>query len=298
MAKRCCKKRKEIAYKIEHSPRPIKLSEEMDMIIKNLLWYIPNIDSFQATKNELISDRIYDEFSFTYIMEQMGMKESRDVRWIGQKEVISKEDWEFFEGEICTNCQKIIVAKYSTLSKINTLLTTIRNSIAHGHFAIVEDYIIGFNLKLSSKDPEGLRKAIIKIKPKPLLSALEKLASPMGKELLLEYAFRRVGYDVTEPKNRSRDFDLCLKKNGKKYVIEIKSYRGNTYLHPKHVEIFLKRAEKALPGVERVLLVDTSRVTKSVRQLESKIKDFRIVDINDVKLLLSEEPVDILAKNE
>ena len=296
MAKRCCKKRREVAYKIEHSPRPIKLSEEMDKIIKNLLWYIPNIDSYQATKNELISDRIYDEFSFTYIMEQMGMKESRDVRWIGQKEVISKEDWEFFEGEICTNCQKIIVAKYSTLSKINTLLTTIRNSIAHGHFAIVEDYIIGFNLKLSSKDPEGLRKAIIKIKPKPLLSALEKLASPMGKELLLAYAFRRVGYDVQEAKNRSRDFDLCLEKNGKKYVIEIKSYRGNTYLHPKHVEIFLKRAEKALPGVERILLVDTSRVTKSVRQLESKIKGFRIVDINDVKLLLGEESVDILVK--
>ena len=296
MAKRCCKKRREVAYKIEHSPRPIKLSEEMDKIIKNLLWYIPNIDSYQATKNELISDRIYDEFSFTYIMEQMGMKESRDVRWIGQKEVISKEDWEFFEGEICTNCQKIIVAKYSTLSKINTLLTTIRNSIAHGHFAIVEDYIIGFNLKLSSKDPEGLRKAIIKIKPKPLLSALEKLASPMGKELLLAYAFRRVDYDVTEPKNRSRDFDLCLEKNGKKYVIEIKSYRGQTYLHPEHVMRFLKRAEKSLPGVERILLVDTSRVTKSVRQLESKIKDFRIADINDVKLLLGEEPVDILTK--
>ena len=296
MAKRCCKKRREVAYKIEHSPRPIKLSEEMDKIIKNLLWYIPNIDSYQATKNELISDRIYDEFSFTYIMEQMSMKESRDVRWIGQKEVISKEDWEFFEGEICTNCQKIIVAKYSTLSKINTLLTTIRNSIAHGHFAIVEDYIIGFNLKLSSKDPEGLRKAIIKIKPKPLLVALEKLASPIGKELLLAYAFRKVGYDVQELKNRSRDFDLCLEKNGKKYVIEIKSYRGNSYLHPEHVEIFLKRAEKALPGVERMLLVDTSRVTKSVRQLESKIKGFRIVDINDVKLLLGEEPVDILAK--
>ena len=60
--------------------------------------------------------------------------------------------------------------------------------------------------------------------------------------------------------------------------------------------IFLMRAEKALPGVERILLVDTSRVTKSVRQLESKVKDFRIVDINDVKLLLGEEPVDILAK--
>ena len=296
MAKRCCKKRREVAYKIEHSPRPIKLSEEMDKIIKNLLWYIPNIDSYQATKNELISDRIYDEFSFTYIMEQMGMKESRDVRWIGQKEVISKEDWEFFEGEICTNCQKIIVAKYSTLSKINTLLTTIRNSIAHGHFAIVEDYIIGFNLKLSSKDPEGLRKAIIKIKPKPFLVALEKLASPMGKELLLAYAFRKVGYDVQELKNRSRDFDLCLEKNGKKYVVEIKSYKGQTYLHPEHVMRFLKRAEEKVPDYEKILLIDTSRVTKSVRQLESKIKGFRIVDINDVKLLLGEEPVDILAK--
>ena len=295
MAKRCCKKRKEVAYKIEHSPRPIKLSEEMDKIIKNLLWYIPNIDSYQATKNELISDRIYDEFSFTYIMEQMGMKESRDVRWIGQKEVISKEDWVFFEREICTNCQKIIVAKYSTLSKINTLLTTIRNSIAHGHFAIVEDYIIGFNLKLSSKDPEGLRKAIIKIKPKPLLAALEKLASPMGKELLLAYAFKNVGYKVTEPKNRSADFDLCLEKKGKKYVVEIKSYKGQTYLHPEHVMRFLKRAEEKVPDYEKILLIDTSRVTKSVRQLESKIKGFRIVDINDVKLLLDEEPVDILA---
>ena len=296
MAKRCCKKRREVAYKIEHSPRPIKLSEEMDKIIKNLLWYIPNIDSYQATKNELISDRIYDEFSFTYIMEQMGMKESRDVRWIGQKEVISKEDWEFFEGEICTNCQKIIVAKYSTLSKINTLLTTIRNSIAHGHFAIVEDYIIGFNLKLSSKDPEGLRKAIIKIKPKLLLSALEKLASPMGKELLLAYAFRRVGYDVQEPKNRSRDFDLCLEKNDKKYVVEIKSYRGQTYLHPEHVIRFLKRAEEKVPDYEKILLIDTSRVTKAVRALESNIEGFRIIDINQVKQLLGRDPVDILAK--
>lgn len=295
MAKRCCKKRREVAYKIEHSPRPIKLSEEMDRIIKNLLWYIPNIDSYQATKNELISDRIYDEFSFTYIMEQMSMKESRDVRWIGQKEVISKEDWEFFEGEICTNCQKIIVAKYSTLSKINTLLTTIRNAIAHGHFAIVEDYIIGFNLKLSSKDPEGLRKAIIKIKPKLLLSALEKLASPMGKELLLAYAFKNVGYKVTEPKNRSSDFDLCLEKNGKKYVVEIKSYKGQTYLHPEHVMRFLKRAEEKVPEYEKILLIDTSRVTKAVRALESNIEEFRIIDINQVKQLLGRDPVDILA---
>ena len=296
MFKRCCGNRKELDYKIEHSPRPIKLSDDMDTVIKNLLWYTPNIDSYQSIKNELISDKIYDEFSFTYVMDQMGMNESRDVKWIGSKDVVSNDDWKFFEGNICPNCQKILVAKYTTFSKINALLTAIRNCIAHGHFAIVEDYIIGFNRKLLTKDPEGLKKSVIKIKPKPLLTALEKLTSPIGKELLLAYAFKNVGYKVTEPKNRSRDFDLCLEKNDKKYVIEIKSYRGNAYLHPEHVEIFLKRAEKALPGVERILLVDTSRVTKSVRQLESKIKGFRIVDINDVKLLLGEEPVDILAR--
>ena len=296
MFKRCCGNRKELDYKIEHSPRPIKLSDDMDKVIKNLLWYTPNIDSYQSIKNELVSDKIYDEFSFTYVMDQMGMNESRDVKWIGSKDVISNDDWKFFEGNICPNCQKIIVAKYTTFSKINALLTAIRNCIAHGHFAIVEDYIIGFNKKFLTKDPDGLKKSVIKIKPKPLLTALEKLTSPIGKELLLAYAFKNIGYKVTEPKNRSRDFDLCLEKNGKKYVIEIKSYRGNSYLHPEHVEIFLKRAEKALPGVERILLVDTSRVTKSVRQLESKIKGFRIVDINDVKLLLGEEPVDILAK--
>ena len=183
MFKKCCSSRSEKNYKIHHSPRPIRLSEEMDTVIKKLLWYTPNIDSYQSDKNELISDKLYDEFSFTYVMNQMGMDESRDVKWIGSKDVISNDEWRFFEGNICSNCQKIIVAKYTTFSKINALLTAIRNCIAHGHFAIVEDYIIGFNRKLLTKDPEGLKKSVIKIKPKPLLAALEKLTSPIGKEL-------------------------------------------------------------------------------------------------------------------
>ena len=295
MFKKCCSSRSEKNYKIHHSPRPIKLSDDMDKVTKNLLWYTPNIDSYQSIKNELISDKIYDEFSFTYVMDQMGMDESRDVKWIGSKDVISNDDWKFFEGNICPNCQKIIVAKYTTFSKINALLTAIRNCIAHGHFAIVEDYIIGFNKKFLIKDPEGLKKSVIKIKPKPLLGALEKLTSPIGKELLLAYAFKNVGYKVTEPKNRSSDFDLCLEKNGKKYVVEIKSYRGQSHLHPEHVMRFLKRAEEKVPEYEKILLIDTSRVTKAVRALESNIEGFRIIDINQVKQLLGRDPVDILA---
>ena len=141
-----------------------------------------------------------------------------------------------------------------------------------------------------------MKKAVIKIKPKLLLKALDQLTSPIGKEKLLAYAFKNVGYKVTEPKNRSRDFDLCLEKNGKKYVVEIKSYKGQTYLHPEHFMRFLKRAEEEVPDYEKILLIDTSRLTKAVRALESNIEGFRIIDINQVKQLLGREPVDILAK--
>ena len=296
MFKKCCSSRSEKNYKIHHSPRPIKLSEEMDTVIKKLLWYTPNIDSYQSDKNELISDKIYDEFSFSYIIGQMGMKEGQDVKWLWTRDVISDDEWKFFEGKICTNCQKIIISKYSTFSKVNALLTAIRNSIAHGHFSIIDDYFIGFNKKRTTTEPEDLKKAVIKIKPKLLLEALDQLTSPIGKEKLLAYAFKNVGYKVTEPKNRSRDFDLCLEKNGKKYVVEIKSYKGQTYLHPEHFMRFLKRAEEEVPDYEKILLIDTSRVTKAVRALESNIEGFRIIDINQVKQLLGRDPVDILAK--
>ena len=59
---------------------------------------------------------------------------------------------------------------------------------------------------------------------------------------------------------------------------------------------FLKRAEEKVPDFEKILLIDTSRVTKAVRALESNIEGFRIIDINQVKQLLGREPVDILAK--
>ena len=71
MFKKCCSSRSEKNYKIHHSSRPIKLSEEMDTVINKLLWYTPNIDSYQSDKNELISDKLYDEFSFTYVLKKM-----------------------------------------------------------------------------------------------------------------------------------------------------------------------------------------------------------------------------------
>lgn len=296
---RCCESCNTIAYKIIHNPQPIDLSDVMDKTIKNLLWYVPNIDSFQAVKNELISDKLYDDFSFTYILNKMGMVEDRDVKWIEPNDSFDKNDWNYFENSICTHCQKIIITRQKNLSKTNDLLRCLRNCIAHGHFSIVNDYIIGFNKHTTKNNPNGVEKAVIKIKPEMLLSSLRSLTSPIAKELLVAYAFERVGYKVIQqPKTQEYAFDLLVEKDGRQYAIEIKNYEGHLFLHPEHLEGILSSAEEMSPDIERVLLIDTSRVTKAVRTLEKKVGNIRIVDISQVKALLQENPIDILANRE
>ncbi len=294
MFERCCSSSSTINYEILHNPQPIALSYDMDEMIKKLLWYAPNIDSYQAMKSELISDRVYDDFSFTYILNKMGMVENRDVKWIEPNDSLDESDWTFFENCICTRCQKIIVTRQKNLSKTNDLLRCLRNCIAHGHFSIVDDYIIGFNKHITKNNPEGDKKAVIKIKPEMLLSALKSLTSPMGKELLVAYAFEKAGYTKIKQPATSYRFDLLIEKAGKRYAIEIKDYRGYTYLHTEHLDRFLSQSEQLLPGVERVLFIDTSRVTKEVRKKEMEIANFRIIDLSQVKELLQDNPVDIL----
>ena len=298
MFERCCGSCTTLKYEIVHKPQPIVLSDAMDEIIKNLLWYVPNIDSYQAIKNKLIADKVYDDFSFKYILSKMGMVEDRDVKWIEPHDPFDESDWAFYENSICTRCQKIIITRQKNLSKTNDLLRCLRNCIAHGHFAIVNDYIIGFNKHTTKKNPDGEKKAVIKIKPENLLSALRSLMTPSAKELLVAYAFEKAGYTVIRQPSVSNLFDLLIEKAGKQYAIELKDYCGHAYLHQRHLNSFLTRSEELLPGVERVLFIDTSRVTKSVREKEKEIENLRIVDLSQVKELLQDNPVDILAPAE
>jgi len=242
-----------------------------------------------------IQDKLYDDFSFTFIMNHMRMDEKKDVKWIEPREHFDDEEWEYFLDDICCNCQKLIVTRQKNLSKTNDLLRCLRNCIAHGHFAIVEDYIIGFNKKSTKNNPDGIKKAVVKIKPKLLLEALKSLTSPIAKEILLEYAFKRIGYNVVrESGNQNFRFDLVIEKNNRKYVIEVKDYRGISYLHPEQLKGFLIKSAEFLPDMERVLFIDTSRVTKAVREWEAKNENFRIINLTQVKQLLMDPPVDIL----
>ncbi len=299
MFSRCCNVRSTSTYEVVHKPKPIIFSEEMDKIVKNLLWYVPNIDSFQAEKNELIENKVYDDFSFTYIMNKVGIDEDRDVKWLEPRESFDEDDWHFYENEVCKNCQKIIITRCKSLSKTNDLLRCIRNCIAHGYFSVVDDYIVGFNKKTTQSNPDGIKKAIIKIKPKILLNALSFLISPRAKELLVGYAFERVGYRVVKPADKMDGYaaDLCIEKGGIQYLIQIRDYKGIAYLHPEKLKDFLSLSEKKISGVEKILFIDTSKVTKAVRELESEIDGFRIIDLAQVKQLLGDSPVDILAQN-
>lgn len=295
MFERCCNSRVTSNYEIFHNPQPVAFSDTMDKIIKDLLWYVPNIDSYQSVKNELISDKVYDNFSFSYIMNEMNMVEDRDVKWIEPNNPFDEDDWNYYENSICNKCQKIIITRQKSLSKTNDLLRCLRNCIAHGHFAIVDDYIIGFNKHTTKNNPTGVKKVVIKLKPQLLLNALKSLTSPMGKEILLAYAFEKAGYTVIRQANVGFQFDFLIEKNQKQYAIEIKEYKGKAYLHPEHIERFLSTSDQLLPGVERILFIDTSRVTKEVREKEKELENFRIIDLSEVKLLLQDNPVDILA---
>ena len=87
------------------------------------------------------------------------------------------------------------------------------------------------------------------------------------------------------------------RKGFKKYILEIKEFKGITYLHPEHLTNWLSFSTE-LSGIERVLFIDSSRVTKTVREKAKEIKNFRIVDLSQVKELLQDNPVDILASSE
>ncbi|WP_026495403.1 restriction endonuclease [Butyrivibrio sp. WCD3002] len=292
MFDRCCSTgAPKIKYNIIHKPKPIILSESMDENIKNLLWYVPNISSFQSFKNELIEDKLYNDFSFSFILHEMGIDEDQDVKLLDSKTAIDDDDWNYYLNEICCDCQKVIISAIASQSKTNNLLRCIRNCIAHGRFAVIDDnYFIGFNT--SSDAPNSAKKAIVKIKPELLLNALKKLMSPYGREILIKHALNRVGYVVSE----SAAFDMLAEKDGRKFAIELKQFKGKRYLHLSDVEDILNRMRKMPADVERVLFIDTSQVIKEVNVEVAKIDNFRIIDSSQIKKLLNNPPEDILLK--
>lgn len=267
-------------YEIKHKNIPIKLNEDLDEAIKYLLWYVPNINSEQARREDLLTNREYDDYIFVELMEAMKL---RDIDVLFTDEIPEHIVKDFMEG-ICLNDQKMVMTLADGETKTMSLLRHIRNAIAHGNFNVVENLLIGFDIKKLAEDKIEYR-SIFKINPKGLVIALRRILFDLSNEEFISEAFRRAGYKVEpfqEEYKRSHLFDLFAKKNDRRFAIEIKNYKSTDKISDdiihNLIKDFMGLGESFIP----ILIINSSYLTE--RSKEKLLKaDVIILDIKNIK---------------
>jgi len=267
-------------YEIKHKNIPIKLNEDLDEAIKYLLWYVPNINSEQARREDLLTNREYDDYIFVELMEAMKL---RDIDVLFTDEIPDHIVKDFKDG-ICLNDQKMVMTLADGETKTMSLLRHIRNAIAHGNFNVVENLLIGFDIKKLAEDKIEYR-SIFKINPKGLVIALRRILFDLSNEEFISEAFRRSGYKVEpfqEEYQRSHLFDLFAKKNDRLFAIEIKNYKSTDKISDdiihNLIKDFMGLGESFIP----ILIINSSYLTE--RSKEKLLKaDVIILDIKNIK---------------
>ena len=268
-------------------PRPKDWDKDVMDAIQMLLWYIPNIDSVQSFSDDLIRSKAFENLTFDYVLDSLGMSE-KDVLFIRPGGEIFDEYWDYYKGEVCTSCQKIIIVRQKNKTKTEDLLRCIRNAVAHGDFTVVGDMFVGFN------EHKGEKKAIIKIRPKNLIRALSNISiqSEYNKVKLIDVNLRKNGFKTqVEPKIVDKEtkriyyFDILAEKNGLKYIVEIKDISYKTYLSLGEFQRILASIEKYRKALDDrntklVLVIDEARLTKDCWQIAEKYDDLIVLDLN------------------
>nr|WP_311565312.1 hypothetical protein [Peptoniphilus grossensis] len=285
---KCCQCRNVKLYDTQHNPKPMDWPEEVNESISSLLWYIPNIDSVQSYKDELIENKVYDNLTFDYICSSLGMSEEKDFLFLENKAVIPEDLWNFYRGEICTHCQKAILTQYSNHTKTKTLLRCIRNAVAHGDFTIVDDMLIGFNV-----NNHGEKKAIIKIKYKRLRDSLKTIRKAYSKEIIIANALNKIGYNTIingsyiRIGNKIIMPDIIAKKDNITYVFEIKVIKNSRYLNKKILDSYIRQVMSYKTyfhdeKIKFVFVFDTSRLTKTLKEYLEDFNEIIVMDINEI----------------
>lgn len=267
-------------YEIKHKNIPIKLNEDLDEAIKYLLWYVPNINSEQARREDLLTNREYDDYIFVELMEAMKL---RDIDVLFTDEIPEHIVKDFMEG-ICLNDQKMVMTLADGETKTMSLLRHIRNAIAHGNFNVVENLLIGFDIKKLAEDKIEYR-SIFKINPKGLVIALRRILFDLSNEEFISEAFRRSGYKVEpfqEEYQRSHLFDLFAKKNDRLFAIEIKNYKSTDKISDDIIHNLIKDFMGLRESFIPILIINSSYLTE--RSKEKLLKaDVIILDIKNIK---------------
>lgn len=92
-------------YSLAHVPRPLPLSKDLTKALEYLLWYVPNINSFQSPSNVLVTEPLYENFSFGLIADALHLSEE-DILFL---DYIDDDIVDYYMESICTRCQKIIL---------------------------------------------------------------------------------------------------------------------------------------------------------------------------------------------
>ena len=267
-------------YEIKHKNIPIKLNEDLDEAIKYLLWYVPNINSEQARREDLLTNREYDDYIFVELMEAMNL---RDIDVLFTDEIPKFIVKDFKEG-ICLNDQKIVMTLADGETKTMSLLRHIRNAIAHGNFNVVENLLIGFDIKKLAEEKNEYR-SIFKINPKGLVIALRRILFDLSNEEFISEAFRRAGYKVEpfqEEYQRSHLFDLFARKNDRRFAIEIKNYKSTDKISDDIIHNLIKDFKGLGQGFIPILIINSSYLTE--RSKEKLLKaDVIVLDIKNIK---------------
>lgn len=243
----CCNQTHKVEYNIKHNPRPISLMPALRESIEYLLWYVPGISSVQSYKNYLIDDILYSEAVFDIILETLRMSRTEDIKIVDEN--IQELDDTFYENEICTSCQKMILTcldnKNGTRRKetvTRSMLRHLRNSIAHGSFTTVGDLV------LFRDTDKGSTTAIIKINVLLLNKVLKQIEDYKGitQEAVIGKVFKKLGFNVEMKVPLGRFCaDMIIKKADKAYIIEIKD------INQKELEYQERFIENAISQLNR-----------------------------------------------
>lgn len=267
-------------YEIKHKNIPIKLNEDLDEAIKYLLRYVPNINSEQARREDLLTNREYDDYIFVELMEAMNL---RDIDVLFTDEIPKFIVKDFKEG-ICLNDQKIVMTLADGETKTMSLLRHIRNAIAHGNFNVVENLLIGFDIKKLAEEKIEYR-SIFKINPKGLVIALRRILFDLSNEEFISEAFRRAGYKVEpfqEEYQRSHLFDLFARKNDRRFAIEIKNYKSTDKISDDIIHNLIKDFKGLGQGFIPILIINSSYLTERSKAKLLKA-DVIVLDIKNIK---------------
>ncbi len=279
-------------YSLLHEDRPLSLPPELIRALEYLLWYVPNINSYQSQENSLIGKALYDDFTFDLLREVMELS-TDDVLFCDE---IPAHLFHAYWDRVDPRCQKLLLTRGEKETKTEALLRHTRNALAHGFFNVVDDMLIGFDFKGPGEVSASLCTAIVRLRPALLLKALETIDAEVTAERLAAIAFRRAGYCIvaTQAEDPSLPYDFSMEKNGRAFAVEIRKFQTPDALTPEDLAPILEGFAH-LEDVGLVLLMDSGLLDKDCKAL---LKEHRItiLDIKDIDALLHGQ--DILASIE